>query len=123
MTHDNADPIYSSPEISEARRAIAEEQILKQAVVRLNGHILGFVIGVIAALGIFAATNWLVFKGGEVVGPHLSLLGNFFIGYSVTFLGSFIGAAYAFILGYLAGLFVGWIYNGVVFLRNPKARR
>ena len=123
MTHDNADPIYSSPEISEARRAIAEEQILKQAVVRLNGHILGFVIGVIAALGIFAATNWLVFKGGEVVGPHLSLLGNFFIGYSVTFLGSFIGAAYAFILGYLAGLFVGSIYNGVVFLRNPKARR
>ena len=123
MTHDNADPLYNIPEVSEARRANAEEQILKHAVVRLNGHILGFVIGIIAALGIFAATNWLVFKGGEVVGPHLSLLGNFFIGYSVTFFGSFIGAMYAFVLGYLAGLFVGSIYNGVVSLRTSKTPR
>lgn len=123
MTHDNADPLFGNPEISEARRVNAEEQILRRAVVRLNGHILGFVIGVVAALGIFVATNWLVFKGGEVVGPHLSLLGNFFIGYSVTFFGSLIGAAYAFVLGYLAGLFVGSIYNGVVLLRHPKVRR
>jgi hypothetical protein len=123
MTHDNADPLYGRPEISEARRVRAEEQILKHAVVRLNGHILGFVIGIIAALGIFVATNWLVLKGGDVVGPHLALLGHFFIGYSVTFLGSFIGAIYGLIVGYIAGLLIGWIYNGVVFLRTPKKRR
>ena len=105
-------------EMSKLPRADREELILKKAVLHLNGHILGFIFGVIGALVIFAATNWLVLKGGEVVGPHLGLLNQFFIGYSVTFIGSFIGAAYAFVLGYLSGLFIGWVYNTVVFFKN-----
>lgn len=110
-------------EMTKPTQANAEEEILKQAVVRLNGHILGFVLGIISALVIFAATNFLVLKGGEVVGPHLSLLGQFFIGYSVTFVGSLIGAVYGFITGYLSGLLIGWVYNAVVFLKTPKGRR
>lgn len=99
-------------------KEVSEEKVLKDAVIRLNGHILGFVIGIIGALGIFVATNWLVLKGGEVVGPHLSLLGQFFIGYEVSFTGSLIGAAYGFVVGYLSGLIIGWIYNAVVFLKT-----
>jgi hypothetical protein len=94
-----------------------EEQLLRRAVVRLSGQVLGIVLGVIAALGIFIATNWLVIKGGDVVGPHLGLLSQFFIGYSVTFVGSLVGAAYGFVVGYLTGLIIGWVYNAVVFLR------
>ena len=101
----------------------SEEELIKQAVLRLNGHVLGFVLGVIGALGIFVATNWLVIKGGEVVGPHLGLLSQFFIGYSVTFVGSLVGAAYCFVMGYLSGLLIGWVYNAVVFLKTPKNRR
>jgi hypothetical protein len=74
-------------------------------------------MGFVGAIVIFAATNWLVLKGGDVVGPHLGLLSQFFIGYSVTFVGSFIGAAYGFLVGYISGLIIGWIYNTVVFLR------
>jgi hypothetical protein len=110
-------------EMTKPRPAEVEEQILKKAVLRLNGHILGFVLGVIGALVIFAATNWLVLKGGENVGAHLGLLGHFLIGYDVTFTGSFIGAAYGFVLGYLGGLIIGWIYNAVVFFRTPKDQR
>jgi hypothetical protein len=95
-----------------------EELILKQAVLRISGHILGFVMGIIGALIIFVATNWLVLKGGEEVGPHLGLLGQFFYGYEVTFPGSFIGAAYGFVTGYISGLVIGWVYNAVVFIRN-----
>lgn len=95
----------------------AEEQIIRRSVVKLNGNVLGIVIGIIGAAGIFTATNWLVLKGGEVVGPHLSLLGQFYYGYSVTFVGSLIGALYGFVSGYIAGLIIGWIYNAVVALR------
>jgi hypothetical protein len=95
-----------------------DEQLLQQSVLRLNSHVLGFVIGIIAALVIFVATNWLVLKGGERVGPHLALLGQYFIGYRVTFLGSLIGAIYAFVCGYLAGALVGWIYNRVVLFKG-----
>ncbi len=104
--------------MSENRSSNSEEQIISQAVQRLNGQVLGLVLGIVGALIIFAATNWLVLKGGEVVGPHLSLLGQFFVGYSVTFLGSLVGAVYAFIIGYLSGRLVGWIYNAIVSLKN-----
>jgi hypothetical protein len=106
--------------MTEPKVSVAEEEILKQAVLRLNGHILGFVLGVIGGLVIFVATNWLVLKGGDVVGPHLGLLGQFFIGYSVTFTGSFVGAAYGFITGYASGLLIGWIYNAVAFLKTRR---
>ena len=105
-------------EMTKTGKSDRQEQLLKKAVLQLNGHILGFVIGITGALIIFTATNWLVFKGGEEVGPHLGLLSQFFIGYTVTFLGSFIGAAYGFITGYLSGLLIGWVYNAVIFLKN-----
>ena len=96
----------------------AEEEIIRRAVLQLNGNILGFVLGAVAALVIFTATNWLILKGGESVGAHLGLLGQFFIGYSVTFVGSLIGAIYGFIIGYISGLLIGWVYNAVLFLRK-----
>ena len=95
-----------------------EEERLKRAVLKLNGKILGLVIGTLAGLLIFIATNWLVIKGGPVVGQHLSLLGQFFIGYSVSFTGSLIGLGYGFITGYLSGVFIGWVYNWVVALKS-----
>ncbi len=98
--------------------ALIEEEIIRGAMLRINGTILGLVLGTVAALVIFVSTNWLVLKGGDVVGPHLGLLSQFFIGYSVTFVGSLIGAAYGFFTGLLSGLFVGWVYNAMVFLRH-----
>lgn len=123
-THDHVDSSYpQQTDYSEHKPNISEEEIIRKAVVRLNGHILGFVLAMIGSLIIFLATNWLVLKGGEVVGPHMGLLDQFFIGYSVTFVGSLIGAAYAFLIGYLSGLFIAWIYNWVISLRSHGARR
>lgn len=118
-TQNNIDSSYSQQmDYSENKPKISEEEVIRRAIVRLNGHILGFVLGSIGALAIFATTNWLVLKGGEVVGPHMGLLDQFFIGYSVTFIGSLIGAAYAFFIGYISGLFIAWIYNWVISLRS-----
>ena len=94
------------------------EELLEQAVLRINGTVLGIVFGIILGLLIFIITNWLVIKGGEVVGPHLALLGQFFIGYRVTFLGSLIGMLYGFVTGFLVGFFMAWVYNLVVAIKN-----
>lgn len=120
MTHEKADHLYTSTLEPLQNSRVNEEEIIKNAVLRLNGKILGFVIGSIAALAIFVATNWLVLKGGDVVGPHMGLLGQFFWGYSVTFGGSLVGAAYAFLAGYLSGIFISWVYNGVLLLRSKS---
>jgi len=94
-----------------------QEVVLAQAL-RLNAVVQGIVTGLVAGLVVFIATNWLVIKGGPVVGPHLALLGQFFIGYRVTFLGSLIGFAYAFALGYLVGYMVARLYNVIASRRN-----
>jgi hypothetical protein len=91
---------------------------LARTVLRLNGSVLGLASGIAAGLALFVATNWLVLKGGDPVGPHLSLLSQFFIGYSVTFAGSFVGMAYGFASGFVAGWLVAWVYNGVVLLKR-----
>lgn len=94
------------------------EQILERAVLRLNANILGVVLGIIGGLGIFIATNFLILKGGEVVGPHLGLLRAFFPFYSVTFMGSIVGFVYGLVCGYVAGFIIASIYNLVVKLKS-----
>ena len=95
-----------------------EEDKLFTGTLWLNVKALGLVMGILLGLVIFVATNWLVLKGGDPVGPHLSLLGQYFIGYRVTFWGSFIGFAYGFALGTLSGALMGWIYNKIARLRQ-----
>jgi hypothetical protein len=96
------------------------EEVVLTRLLRLNAAVQGVVTGIIAGLGIFIATNWLLVTAeeGEVVGPHLSLLGQFFIGYEVSFLGSLIGFAYAFVCGFFGGYFVARIYNWTAGLKD-----
>jgi hypothetical protein len=78
---------------------------------RFNAIVQGLVSGILLGGIIFVATNWLILKGGEPVGPHLALLGQFFIGYRVSFIGSLIGLAYGFATGFIAGYIVARLYN------------
>ncbi len=103
------------------------EELVLTRILHLNAKLQGVVTGIVAGLAIFAATNWLILKGGHVgpegsliVGPHLSLLSQFFIGYRVTFVGSLIGFAYAFVLGFVGGYFIAIIYNWFVNIREGK---
>jgi hypothetical protein len=81
---------------------------------RLNSKAWAISFGMLLGGGLFLATNILVLKGGDPVGPHLSLLGNYFPGYRVTFLGSLIGFVYGFVLGYILGRLVTTVYHKMV---------
>ena len=100
-----------------------EEERLFRGVLWLNAKVLGLVLGLLCGLIVFIATNWLVIKGGNPVGPHLRLLSQYFFGYRVSFLGSLIGFAYGFAVGTLSGALIGWIYNAITKLRNHSAPR
>ena len=90
-----------------------EEELIQKVVVRLNAKLLGIVLGFLLGMVLFLMTNFLVLKGGPQVGPHLALLGQFFPGYRVTFLGSLIGFCYAFVVGYVMGIVLGAVYNKI----------
>ena len=89
----------------------ALEDLIFTRTVRLNAMIQGIVTAVLVGAGLFMATNWLVLKGGDVVGPRLALLNQFFPGYDVSFLGSFVGLAYGALVGFIVGYLVAVIYN------------
>ncbi len=103
---------------TENQNEMAVQERLFKGTLLLNAKAFGLVLGLLLGLIIFIATNWLVLKGGEQVGPHLQLLSQYFIGYRVTFVGSLIGLAYGFALGTLSGAFIGWVYNKIANLRE-----
>ncbi len=111
--------------MAEEKKAL--EELVLTRLLHLNARAQGIVFGLMAGACIFIATNWLILMGGHVepggelvVGPHLDLLNQFFIGYSVTFVGSLIGFAYAFFCGFVGGYFVAWMYNWIVNIKEGK---
>jgi len=112
-----ADPSGLAPDRADQDRPIDEQAILR-TVARLRSAILALVLGTLGGAGIFTATAWLIVKGGEDVGAHLQLLGQYFIGYSVTWPGSIVGAVYGFIVGAVMGASIGSLYNRIVDLRG-----
>lgn len=108
--------------MSDEKDVKAFERLVHSRALRLNAVVQGIVTGIIAGLAIFLATNWLLIKGGEVVGPHLSLLGQFFVGYRVTFVGSLVGFAYGAVGGFAVGYFVARTYNVIAEQRERRRR-
>lgn len=90
-----------------------ERALVTAAIARLRARVMAVIFGTISATGLFLATVWLVIRGGEQVGPHLGLLGNYFPGYTVTVPGAFIGALYAAALGGAVGWTIAYLYNTV----------
>jgi hypothetical protein len=87
------------------------DQVIIQSFARLDRTALGVALGSVFGLVVFCATVVLLLKGGDEVGPNLSLLGQYFIGYKVSWAGSLIGLLY----GFVSGLILGWL---AAFLRN-----
>lgn len=90
-----------------------QEAALGRAVARLRAGVLAIVFGLVAGATLWVATVWLVLRGGRNVGEHLGLLRFYFPGYTVTWLGAFVGFAYAALAGAVTGFLVAWIYNRV----------
>jgi len=90
---------------------LGRQMAVLEAALTLDPIAFALASGTVCGLALFLATLWLCVKGGPVVGPHLILLSQYFIGYRVTVPGAFVGLAYAFGCGF--GF--GWIFAA---LRN-----
>ncbi len=86
---------------------------LRPPVLLMKGPVLGVGLGVLAALQLVLTTNWLVVRGTAAYSSNAALLGEYLPGYSVSTLGSVVGAAEVFVLAFLASMFVALIYNAI----------
>ena len=103
----------------------AADKIIIQSLARVDSVALGIACGVLAGVVLFAATLFLVLKGGEEIGPRLSLLNQYFPGYEVTVIGSIIGLFYGFVTGFVLGWLSASIRNLIfrIYINVYKVKR
>jgi protoporphyrinogen oxidase len=87
------------------------DEILDGAFPKLDPLALGMSLGIVAGVGLLLATLLMSMTGGDLSGKTLTLLGQFYPGYTVTAVGGLVGLVY----GFLTGFVLGW---GYAFLRN-----
>jgi protoporphyrinogen oxidase len=104
---------------------LTPDVLIEQAFAKLDPVALGTAVGVVAGLGLFIASAWLLVKGGPVVGPNLSLLGQYLIGFQVTWPGAFIGliesSLWGFVVGYSMAFFRNWSLSAYASLVRRRA--
>jgi hypothetical protein len=90
------------------------DKLIVQSLAKLDGLALGISLGTLFGLVIFLATNILIIKGGDKIGPNLILLNQYFVGYEITFTGSLIGLFYGFVSGFILGGLIAFLRNFIV---------
>ena len=114
----NVDPEYHEEDAELPDRALVAELEagLGEVFHKLDGVALGGAVGVAAGVLLCLTTLFLVLKGGDIVGPNLGLLAQYFPGYTVTWRGSLLGLAYGFASGFMAGWSFALLRNITLFL-------
>ena len=95
-----------------------EDGRISQKIARIQAGMLAFAMALICGLALFIMTAWLLIKGGGNVGAHLQLLGQYFMGYKVSWTGCFVGFFYGALLGGVIGWGIGMIYNKIATIRR-----
>jgi hypothetical protein len=92
----------------------ADKAVLMAAFAKFDVIALAIALGTVLAALLFMATIFLLLKGadpGTDVGNHLRLIGVYLPGYSVSWSGAIVGAAYALGLGAILGFVLGVLWN------------
>lgn len=69
---------------------------------------LGVGVGVLGAIYVFFVGITAMFGWGDAI---VGTLASLYIGYGPSFVGAIIGAIWAFIDGFIAGVIIAWVYN------------
>ena len=77
-----------------------------------NSHplALGIAIGVLWAIYVFVVGITAIYGWGDVL---VEVLASLYIGYGPSLAGAIIGAIWAFVDGFIAGIVIAWVYNFV----------
>jgi protoporphyrinogen oxidase len=123
LNGDRLVPARVAPAVASAK--ISADDLIEAAFAKLDSVALGAALSVVCGLSVFIATVALLLKGGDRVGPRLALLGNYFIGFSVTWEGAFIGMLWAgalgFGLGYIWAMCRNWGVDAFAYMVRRRA--
>ena len=114
-------------------QADTNDHMLMALFARMDTVAMSIAVAVVFALGLALATAVLLVQGapeGMPIGANLSALGNILPGYSVTWPGVLVGAAWAGVIGAITGFLAATIWNfahlvflGFLALDHPRHAR
>ena len=107
----NEEKGYLEEDRSARDRIVVPERVLIRVFARMDKLAFAVAVGTVCGLLVLSATLWIISRGGDVLNSHLRLLGQYFIGYTVTVKGGLIAFVYSFFWGFL----FGWLF---AYLRN-----
>ena len=90
------------------------EQAVEETFAHYDTVALGCAVGAVLGVGTFLATAVVLVKGGEVVGPNLALLANYFVGFRVSWAGAFVGLLEGLGAGFALGWFIARMTNATI---------
>jgi len=90
-------------------------ELIDASFARYDPVALGAAVAVVLGVGLFLATAVLLLQNGDgPVGPNLSLLGAYFLGYTVSWTGAILGLVEASFFGFLFGWVLAQLINALV---------
>ncbi len=100
------------PERSLARtKKLDSNEIIIRAFARVDKLAFAIAVGSVCGLAIFITTLFLIIEGGKIGDRNLQLLGQYFIGYTITVKGAFVGMGYSFFWGFIWGWLIAYLRN------------
>ncbi len=105
-------PTRVSASVGESILEKSEDEVVEVAFAKIDPLALGVAVGVVSGLVIFMASAILLLRSGPVIGPTLSLLGNYLFGFEVTWAGAVIGFFEGGMWGGAVGALAAGLRNG-----------
>jgi protoporphyrinogen oxidase len=119
----NTEPEYHEEIREGALTTERLEDAAGEAFGKLDRVAFGVSLGLACGLALMLATLVLVAKGGDVIGPRLALLSQYFPGYTVSAAGSVVGLLYGIIVGFVGGWATAFLRNATVFVYLAASQR
>ena len=85
---------------------------------KLNVKAFGLACSILWGVGLFLITWWLILL--ESAPRSAGLLGRVYLGYTITPLGSLVGALWAFVDAFICGAILAWLYNVIAARATEK---
>ncbi|MGH7808499.1 MAG: hypothetical protein ACRENT_10455, partial [Thermodesulfobacteriota bacterium] len=102
---------------------LVSDEVIIKAFARMDKLAFATAVGSVCGSVIFISTLWLIAVGDKVLEQSLRLLGQYFLGYTVSLQGAFIGAGYSFLWGFIFGWLFAYLRNlslGILIYRARK---
>jgi hypothetical protein len=90
------------------------DRVIAAAFAKIDPLAMGIALSVVSGLGVFMATAILLLRGGPAVGPTLSLIGNYLLGFEVTWTGALLGLLEGGMWGFALGAVAAGLRNSAL---------